>query len=64
MARHTSRCSLSIQYRTAPDARGKTRLATVSITAPTQIHPAEVDLLDALLPLTADAKLTELEELQ
>ncbi len=64
MARLTNRRRLTIQYRSPPDARGKRRLVTLSINAPADIHPAEVDLFDALLPLSADAKHMELDELQ
>lgn len=59
------RCCLSISYRSAPDKRGKTRAVVLTITAPTRVHPAEVDLLDAVLPLAVDSsRQLELEETQ
>ena len=56
MARQTigkrSHCCLTIRYRSPPDARGNTRMVVLSIAAPLKIDPAEVDLLEALIPLT------------
>jgi hypothetical protein len=49
----SSRCCLTIRFRSQPDARGRTRMVTCKLVAPERVTAAEVDLFDVLLPLEA-----------